>query len=567
MFEKREYQTHCVDETIAQVSNLRKVVLQSPTGSGKSHMFALITKRYTENAGKAVLILVHRIELLHQAEKTIFQSTGIKPCLITAETKKFQIARVYIGMVESLKNRLELIENVGLVILDEAHVDNFKKIHSVFLEEMIIGFTATPISASKKDPMRNYYNAIVCGPQISELIANGFLAQNVTRVNKDAIDVRSLSVDVLSGDYNERQMATEYKLPRYILQICKKYRQFCQGEKCIVYNVNIEHSLEVTEAMQVFGINARHVDATSTNKPSCRDGFKNERDEIFDWFKTTKDAVLCNCMVATVGIDEPTIRWVILNFDTLSLCKFIQTSGRGSRPIDERWLEQHQIEYPYEERTKKWFGIIDMGTNYDRFGDWSDERDWQRIFNFPQTAGEGIAPMKTCPDCEGLVHAAIRVCNLQNSKGEYCLHEFAPKPRSAEEDIDEMLMITKSIDIKKLMAEGHNKYKYYTFGQLAHPVIQEMFKIHGKEYTQDGVIYKFFKIYYSACIDWYAREIAANNEEVIDDISNSSFHINKALTNFNALIKHYAKNYELKVETLDLSKPYAGTHRLSFVNE
>ncbi len=549
MSSSRQYQNEQIESVIEHLSTKRKIVMQLPTGGGKTWEFALITKRYVENAGKSVLILVHRIELLHQAEKAIQNITGIKPYLVTSETKHFNIARVYIGMVESMINRLHLVQNIGLVILDEAHVDNFKKIHSVFLDELIIGVTATPISASRKDPMNRYYQSIVTGPQISELIKMGFLAQNITRCPKEIVDATQFAIDAKSGDYNERQMATEYKLPKHIINVCRKYREYCLREKTIIFNVNIEHSIQVTEAMVQCGFNARHLDAGSSSRPSERPGFKNERDEIIDWFRNTKDAVLCNVMIATMGFDEPTVRHIILNFATLSLPKYIQACGRGSRVIDEAWISKHSGEYPYLESPKSHFNIIDMGANYLRFGDWSDDRDWQYIFYHPQMAGDGIAPTKTCPNCEGLVHAAVRVCPLIMSNKEYCLHEFARRPESAEQDLEEMILVTKGINVEEVINKSKKKYEYYPMVSLAEDVVKAMFKAYGKD-INDNVKFKYFKSYYALCIEWYAQtrgKIDGN----IEDISDSSWHIKKALNNFNQLIKIYGNIYEMEVSSFD----------------
>ncbi|MBK7345805.1 MAG: hypothetical protein IPI98_02525 [Chitinophagaceae bacterium] len=95
----------------------------------------------------------------------------------------------------------------------------------------------------------------------------------------------------------------------------------------------------------------------------------------------------------------------------LSLTKFIQCCGRGGRVIDEDFIERFHSDYPYELSLKNHFNIIDLGGNYERFGDWSDDRNWKSIFYNPERAGDGIAPVKTCPSCEGLLHAAKKVCD------------------------------------------------------------------------------------------------------------------------------------------------------------
>jgi superfamily II DNA or RNA helicase len=532
---KRDYQSEHIELIIAALSTRRKVLAQLPTGGGKTVEFSMITRRFVTTSEKSVLILVHREELMYQAAKTIEKITGFKPYLITSTTKKFSINKVYIGMVDSTLSRLHMIHNVGLVIIDECHVANFNKVHFVFLEELVIGFSATPKATSKKEPLNKYYSCIVTGPEIKDLIALGFLAQNITRCPSDSIDPSQFAVDKLKGDYNEGQMSTAYMAPRYVANVAKTYHRYCFGKKTIIFNVSIEHSKEVTECLSLCGHNVRHLDSNST-----------DRKEILQWFKETENAILCNVMIATVGFDEPTIENVIINFSTLSIVKFIQACGRGSRAISEEIMASLQPYYPYQLSTKHSFNIIDLGRNWEKFGDWNDDRDWEYIFNHPDQPGNGVAPVKTCPSCEGLVHAAVRVCQLKLSDGEFCLHEFERKKTSEEQDLEKLILITKGIDVDSLIGKNKKKYQYYTFLELGDEVVKNMFKKYGNLPSQN-IVNDNFKAYYKLCIDWYAKEMSGKDGNM-DDISDSAWHIKRALTNFNSLIKKYNEKYDFNIK-------------------
>lgn len=523
----RHYQESQVDLACELVSSKRKIVVQLPTGGGKTFEFAMITDRFIKNTGKSVLILVHRKELMQQAAKTIREMTGIEPCLITADTKHTRIARVYIGMVESLVRRLDCFREVHLVIVDECHINSFNKIHNIFLDEFIIGFTATPISASKREPVNKYYRDIIVGPQINELIMTGYLAQNRTRCIKDIVDTAKFALDSLKGDYNERQMANEYKLPQYIKNVVIEYEKWCNNEKTIVFNVNIDHSREVASCLSFCGFNAKHL--ASDNE--------HERDEILKWFKETEDAILCNVGIATVGFDEPTVKNIILNFSTLSLAKYLQTCGRGSRFIDQKWLDKYQKDYPYKVKIKDHFNIIDMGGNYGRFGDWNWDRDWETMFRYPPTPGDGVAPVKTCPKCFGLVHAAVKICPMTDEHGELCLHEFVKQKTPEEYLKDEMVLVTKVVGVDQIVATSSNKHYYYPMDRFAEPVVKTMFETFGRN-PEQKVIDKYFKYYYSICVMWYKKEHAWK-EDWMDGIEDSGFHIKKAQNIFNNLCTKY----------------------------
>jgi len=541
--QEREYQVRLNNETAAQVSADRKTIMFLPTGGGKTVCFAKLVQRFTVSSGKAVLILVHREELMYQAAATMEEITGTKPHLITSKTSQFRYARVYIGMVESTMSRLNLFDNVGMVIIDECHIANFNKVHEVFLQELIIGVTATPISSSKKEPLNKYYRSIVLGPQISELIKLGFLAHDMTRVQKDTVDPKTLQIDILKGDYNERQMYNEYKLPKHILNTCDAYFKYCFGEKTLIFNVNIQHSKEVCEALVYHGHNARHL-ASDNNE---------ERAETLKWFRETENAILCNVMFFTFGFDEPTVRNIILNYSTLSLPKFLQSCGRGSRPIDEMWLLKNQHKYPYPVKIKEHFNIIDMGGNCQKFGFWSDDRDWGRIFHHPPVPGEGIAPVKTCPQCDGLVHAAKMVCDCRDAEtGEMCFYEFQRKKVAEEQDLEDMILMAKGINIDELTERGKRKHMYYPFLEMAVPIVEEMFKKHGEKQSAKSQR-MYFDMYYNLCKEWYNRTLA-KEEGNIEDISNSGWHIRKALENFNRLIEVNNAKYKLNAGKLESSK-------------
>ena len=550
---EREYQEVHISKIINELEKRRTVLCQLPTGGGKTVEFFRIIRRFLHDMididKGPTLILVHREELLHQAARAAKSILGFEPCLITSDTSRFWISRCYIGMVESTLPRLHMINHPSLIIIDECHIQNFNKVHRTFPNTKILGFSATPQSVSKKEPLKNYYETIVTGPSIKDLINLGFLSQNITRAPGNSVDHSSFEVDRLKFDYNERQMAGVFSMSNNITNVIDKYFEYCLNKKTLVFNVNIEHSQKVTECFVACGYNARHLDSSSSKKPSDkidpRTGkrFNSLREEIFYWFKVTKDAILCSVMIPTMGFDEPTVQSIILNYSTLSLVKFIQTCGRGSRVVDEDFIEKYHADYPYELEIKKTFDIIDLGQNWKNFGDWNDDRDWEMIFKYPDLPGEGVAPVKSCPSCEALVHAAVRMCP-------YCNHEFQRRVHT-QMDIEEMILVTKGIDVDALIEKSEKKYKYYPMFALAVDVVENMFLIHGDNPSQ-YIVDKFFRQYYSLCIEWYNKTLA-KNEDNIQDISDSGWHIKKAKNNFNSLILKRNSNTNIVKEEIPYS--------------
>lgn len=426
----RNYQEKAVNEVaIKLASGIRKVVFQLATGGGKTVVFSAIAHRYTTKSPKSVLILVHRKELLVQTRRTLYAAFGIAAQAIEAGMRTVPTASVYVGMVESVARRIP--KNIGLVIIDEAHIAAFNKIHEYFPEQFIIGFTATPKSASKKHPMKDFYQDIVCGIDIPELIEQKNLCQNITFSPKDSIDRSMLAMK--GGDFDEAKMASEFAAPKFINNTVKAYAKWAAGTKCVIFNCTIDHAIQVNNAFIIAGYNARHLDSSMTST---------ERSSILQWFKTTPGAILNNVAILTAGWDEPTIETVIFNKATMSMPLFLQCTGRGARPTDE----------------KSAFTIIDMGGNALVHGDWCDSRDWEDIFRNPlkNKKTDGVAPCKNCPECDAIVPASTRNCK-------HCGCLFPEKPPAIEEELSDFIMITKGIDVLGIIAANKEKKEYYPF--------------------------------------------------------------------------------------------------------
>ena len=415
----RPYQERFINNIAAKLRTHRKVVAQLATGGGKTVCFAAICDRYCAKSSQDVLILVHREELLTQAAKAI----NLPVQKVVAGMKTIPPARVYVAMVESAHKRLAMFSNIGMVIVDECHIGNFTKVIEHFNEQYIIGFTATPLAAKKINPLRNYFDDIVCGIDIPELIEQGFLAPEQTYSSSSIVERAKLKMK--AGEFDQAQMGAMYKEPKYIETTIKAYQKHSLGRKTIIFNCNVEHSQAVNAAFIEAGFNSRHLDATST-----------DRVEVLEWFANTPDAILNNIGIATTGFDQPDIETVIVNKATASMPLWLQMCGRGARP--------HAI--------KLAFTIIDLGGNCLTHGSWAAARDWEDIFHNPKKPGAGVAPVKECPTCEALIHTSKMVC--------ICGHIF-PKKIVLDQGIEDFILMTDSVDIKKLIAmnEHHKEYR------------------------------------------------------------------------------------------------------------
>lgn len=388
MFTPRKYQIEGCD-SISQLyqKGIKRIVRQLPTGAGKTKEFSMLTARFIAKINTGVLILVNREVLAKQTAGTLYKDFGINCDTIMAGAKSAGHRQVKVSMVETAHKRLtanaQYFGKVGLLIVDEAHYGEFKKIYEYFPNALIIGVTATPVFSTKKDPMKNYFDEIVVGPSVQDIIDMGSLVPNETFTIKG---VNTKSFGVKNGEYDQKQMGVAYANSKHVHNTVAAYQKLCNNEKTIIFNCNIEHSKLVMSAF---------VDAGYTNIKHL-DGTEKDPTPTLNWFARTPGAILCNVMKLTAGFDEPSIINVIANYSTLSLTKWLQSVGRASRPYDGKSV----------------FRIIDMGGNYELHGDWREDRDWYNIFHHPDKPrdGGGIAPIKVCKSCEAIIPAQAIIC-------------------------------------------------------------------------------------------------------------------------------------------------------------
>lgn len=432
----RDYQERLINGLSSKLSTLRKIVGQLATGGGKTVVFCGISHRYITKSKKRVLILVDRKELLKQTRKTAYNAFGLECHPVVAGNKYIPDADIYVGMVETVFRRIDKFKekNIGLVIIDEAHKGAFNKLHEHFQEQLIIGFTATPLATSKKKPMKMFYEDIVCGVDIPELIADGHLCQNITWAPKETVDRLTLEMNS-RGDFDDTIMGNAFSKPKYITNTVNAYEKWGKDTKTIIFNVNIFHSKEVTNEFVSRGYNCKHLDGEMG---------KEEREEILLWFANTPDAILCNVGIATTGFDEPTIETVMVNKATMSMPLWLQMCGRGSRPTEQ----------------KSMFTIVDMGGNAVYHGDWNQSRNWEDIFHNPPKPGKATAaPVKSCPMCDAIVPASTRKCA-------HCGYTWESKDIPVEAELHEFIVVTKGIDVQKIMDDNLHRKEYYAFHEI-----------------------------------------------------------------------------------------------------
>lgn len=366
------YQQEYIDKIFYHlIENPKKqnILFQLPTGGGKTVIFAEIARRFITQTNGRVLILTHRIELLKQTANALSEA-NVPSKLIMSEVGEIEDQEHYqcfLAMVETLNNRLksdeDYLENIDLVIVDEAHYNSFRKIFHYFANTIILGVTATPLSSNQNLPLKDNYSKLIIGDSIKELIEKGYLSRAITFTYD--VNLGGLKVG-MDGDYTVSSLDRIYSGYEMQDRLIAAYKEKAEGTKTLIFNSSIATSKQVEKLFLDAGIEIRHLDSTHN---------KQDRKETLEWFRQKPDAVITSVGILTTGFDEPTVETIILNRATRSLTLYHQMVGRGSRKLPN----------------KDKFTIIDLGNNARRLGLWHDFIDWQDVFQNPERFLEHLA--------------------------------------------------------------------------------------------------------------------------------------------------------------------------------
>lgn len=362
-FTLRPYQTKSADLLRDAIRKGKKrPILGLPTGAGKTVTFSFIAE-LAMNKNSRVGVVCHRTELIEQARDTM-NAYGLPIQWIT------------FGMVQTFVRSPHKIPNLDLVIIDECHIGNFRRFIDLLPESVqVIGATATPISASKKKPLNQTFDAVVYPVQISELIQKNYLSKPIYYVWK--IDESKLEKDH-KGEFSQSSQARVFHMDDMLQAIERRVG------KTIIFTSSIKQTEAVFNA-----INYDHKFLVHSKMT------QEQRKRIVQLYKSTPNSVMVNCGILTAGFDDPTIETVIVYRATTSLALWLQMCGRGSRVTP----------------SKDTFYIFDLGGNLKRLLAWEANRDWKSIFELQgKKLKDGAAAMKKCVSCEAVIYASQKIC-------------------------------------------------------------------------------------------------------------------------------------------------------------
>ena len=405
--ELRPYQSTLVDQLRdGYRTGITRQLAVSPTGSGKTVLFAFITKSVMER-GNRVFIIAHRREILDQISATLTE-VGVKHGFVQAGKSPMTRA-VMVCSIQTLAKRLDSVEEPDLVIWDEAHhatSQTYIKVFAMWQKAKHLGVTATPERLDGAG-LGTLFQRMVLGPTVAWLIEQGFLAKPVYYAPRAAPPDLS-GVKKLGGDFAKGELEEVFDKPAITGDAVKHYQKLCPGQRAVAFCVSVAHAQHVAAQFRAAGVTAVHIDGGMD--PDDR------RQAVAD-LKTGKVLVLTSCELISEGFDLPTVNAAILLRPTASLSMHLQQLGRALRMFPG----------------KREAVILDHAGNCLRHGLAEDVREWSLEGRAKRKAKEKPVEAKTCPQCFAI---------FAGPQCPQCHHRPEPKARELEERDGELERLT-----------------------------------------------------------------------------------------------------------------------------
>ena len=379
----RSYQQEMIDRLQEAWSQYRSVMVQMPTGTGKTMLMAEVIRQFIGKGKRSkdkngILIVAHRRELLDQIRGTVgyFGIDMVKSHIVVESIQKLSRDLGHADSTDLLSTRIatndrEFSINPSLVIIDEAHhavARTYRMLWQRWPQAKFLGLTATPCRLNN-DGFLDLFHTLIQSHTIQEFIKMGWLsdfdyvtAEPDNPILKQVAGLKRRGVD---GDYQTKEMALVMDCEESIENLYAAYKKFVSGKKGIVYAIDRNHAQHIAEYYQKQRVNCCWIEAKT---PTA------ERDRLVQEYRDGLIDVVVNVDILSEGADFPEVEFIQLARPTLSLSKYLQQVGRGMRIAEG----------------KDKVVILDHVGMYQSFGLPTEDWNWQLMFEGKMAGKAGM---------------------------------------------------------------------------------------------------------------------------------------------------------------------------------
>jgi len=437
----------------------RNVLVKSPTGSGKTVLFADVVR----TVDRAAAVIAHRSELVSQTSLALARE-GVRHRIIGPDSLRRNCvslhmdrlgrsfydpgARVGACGVDTLVGRDAKADpwfsQVGLWVQDEAHHvlrgNKWGDAAAMFPNAYGLGVTATPARADGKGlgaAADGLFEAIVQGPEMRELIDAGYLTDYRIFAPPSDVDYSEVTVTA-SGDLSPAKLrAAVHASDKIVGDVVAHYLKIARGKLGVTFAVDVESAKEIAAAFKAAGVPAEIVSAKTPDLLRAQILRRFERREVLQ---------LVNVDLFGEGFDLPAIEVVSMVRKTESWPLFVQQFGRALRLMIDPTVAANWDAFTNEERRahiaasgKPVALIIDHVGNVIRHGLPDAPRNDTLARRVARNSGPSDAiPLRACANenADGMGTPCASVYPRFNKTCPYCGFYPEPPARTAPEFVD-----------------------------------------------------------------------------------------------------------------------------------
>ena len=319
-----DYQLDMKRRIEAAFMSHQSVMVQMPTGTGKTYVMAAVVKWFLDNHDTGeVWIVAHRRELVEQMQQTLDRF-----CLDYGEKEMVLKAKVRIRVlsIQWLNRHVEELEGAectpGLIVVDEAHhaiATSYQDLFERNRKALKLGMTATPCRMNKKS-FRKLFEILLKSPCTNDFILRGYLAPYdyvvIGKYSNDQLTVNQLKGRGSDGDYAIKEMDEKLNIPQTIQRLYDSVKKYADGKKGIVYAIDIVHAQAIAACYNALGLKSVALDSKTPAQ---------KRKEMVEAFRRSEIDCLVNVNLFDEGFDCPDVEFIqmaVLRCHLPSICRW-----------------------------------------------------------------------------------------------------------------------------------------------------------------------------------------------------------------------------------------------------
>lgn len=320
---------HQIDGVQALVQHEgRFSVAEVTVAGGKSDMLGMAASYY-QQFGRVLVVAHNKKLVLHDAAACKRQ--GVNPGICSSSISTNAFARVTVGTIGTIINRVHLFRDVIAILVDEVHMvppaksSQYRRLFDKLPQAKVHGLTGTPFRADGTGDLAKTFGPIVYRYVFLDALRDCYVKPlvPVDAGEDETIDVEGLKT--VAGDFDMDEMAPRaMKLaPSHVkttLEVMQKFNRrrvlfFC----CNIAHVDkVEAEFKRLGVPRVYGVHSQSITGKSDRSVKAFEEDPN-------------GGILVSCNMFNTGFDVPDIDYMVIARATKSAVWYAQGLGRGAR--------------------------------------------------------------------------------------------------------------------------------------------------------------------------------------------------------------------------------------------